>query len=267
MVVDTHVHISQNTCEPVEMLLTQMAYNGVEKALLVKRSGTNDTSYLVESMRRFPGRFSIVCQVDAGGPNALSELEHWRREGIETLRLRNAARSPGGDPLAIWKKVQELGMSVSVGGSVEKFATPDFARIVEQLPDLKFVFEHLAGMGLFVIGTWSNVAGAMRPKPTDADYRQALKLANYPNTYIKIHGMGEICPMPFPFKNIPPYVKMAYDAFGPQRMLWGSDWPPVVNREGYRNALNFTRDQLDYCSKDDVEWIFGKTALSIWKFL
>ena len=49
-------------------------------------------------------------------------------------------------------------------------------------------------------------------------------------------------------------------------MIWGSDWPRVILREGYRNALRFTMEKMPYCSQEDLEWIFGKTALSIWKF-
>jgi Tat protein secretion system quality control protein TatD with DNase activity len=60
LIVDTHVHIAQNTYEPVEMLLTQMAYNGVEKTLIVQSTSTTDNSYVLECMRRFPGRFSVV---------------------------------------------------------------------------------------------------------------------------------------------------------------------------------------------------------------
>ena len=59
---------------------------------------------------------------------------------------------------------------------------------------------------------------------------------------------------------------MAYDSFGPQRMMWGSDFPPVSLREGYHNSLRFTMEQMPFCSQEDLEWIFGKTAASVWKF-
>jgi L-fuconolactonase len=59
---------------------------------------------------------------------------------------------------------------------------------------------------------------------------------------------------------------MAYDAFGSQRMMWGSDYPRVALREEYRNALQFTMEQMPFCSREDLEWIFGKTALSLWRF-
>ena len=68
------------------------------------------------------------------------------------------------------------------------------------------------------------------------------------------------------YQDIPPYLKMAYDAFGAGRMMWGSDYPRVIMREGYRNSLEFTKEQMPFCSNEELEWVFGKTALSLWKF-
>jgi predicted TIM-barrel fold metal-dependent hydrolase len=56
---------------------------------------------------------------------------------------------------------------------------------------------------------------------------------------------------------------MAYDAFGPQRMMWGSDFPLVNSREGYPFALKLAMEQFKDKSEDDRAWIFGKTALKV----
>jgi predicted TIM-barrel fold metal-dependent hydrolase len=114
-------------------------------------------------------------------------------------------------------------------------------------------------MGFYAVSDYQDA------RPSEDQYRQVLGLARYPNTYLKFHGMGEFCPPPFPYKEVPPYLKMAYDAFGPRRMMWGSDYPRVIMREGYRNALQFTMEQLSYCGREDLEWVFGKTALSVWQ--
>jgi L-fuconolactonase len=266
MRVDTHVHLSLTTDEPVEILLAQLQHNAVDKAVLVQRIANTDNSYLVDCARRFPGRFAVVCRVDSKSHTAVDELERWHREGAAGVRLKPGARCPGDDPLAIWKKAQELGMPVSVAGSVEDYASADFEHIVQELPELMFVFEHLCGMGLFVLGTWSKNSGAKRAPPSDADYRRALALARHPNTYIKVPGLGEISPGTFPYQNVPPYLRMAYDAFGPERMMWGSDWPPVTQREGYRSALRGAMAYLDWCGREELDWIFGGTALSVWCF-
>ena len=59
---------------------------------------------------------------------------------------------------------------------------------------------------------------------------------------------------------------MALEAFGPQRMMWGSDYPPVSSREGYDNALRFPMDYFRALSEDERAWIFGRTAMKVWKF-
>ena len=115
LIVDTHVHVALHTYDPIEMLLTQMQYNNVDKTTLVQSSTTTDNTYVIECKRRFPQRVAVVCRVDVDSPHALADLEHWHREGADSVRLRNFHRSPGSDPLAIWRKAEELGMPVSAG--------------------------------------------------------------------------------------------------------------------------------------------------------
>ena len=79
-------------------------------------------------------------------------------------------------------------MSVSVGGPAEDFAATEFAELVAALPNLSVIIEHLAGMGIHATGT--------PVMPHDDVFRQALTLSRFPNTAIKIHGMGEISDPP-----------------------------------------------------------------------
>ena len=173
-------------------------------------------------------------------------------------------RSPGDDPLAVWRAASDLGMIASVMGPVEGYAAPEFESIITELPDLKVVIEHLGGVGAF----WGPGRPA-REIPQEA-YRKVLDLARHPNTYMKIPGLGEFCarPMPFqqpyPFAEVPPLIEMAVDAFGADRLMWGSDFPPVANREGYANALRFARERVQARSQEEVGLIFGDAALNMW---
>ena len=82
-------------------------------------------------------------------PNALADLERLAREGAEGVRLKDNQRSPGSDPLALWRKAGELGMVASVGGYPDGYYKSEFARIAVELPNLRIVLEHLAGMAAF----------------------------------------------------------------------------------------------------------------------
>ncbi len=258
-IVDTHCHATPYWFEPVEILLDQMTRNDVDHAVLIQINGVFDNSYLVECMRRFPGRFSGAGMVDVSSPGALDQLATFPEMGIEGVRLNAATRSPGNDPLAIWRKAEELGLIVSSGGQLEAFSSPDFEEIIRTLPNLKVVIEHLG-------------AGGRDSEPYDA-YLRVLALAQYPNTYMKIPGLGEICARPTPFVqpfpfagNVPQLVEMAVEAFGARRLMWGSDFPPVAFREGYRNALRWPMEHVAYASEEDKEWIFGGTAASLFRF-
>ncbi|MFC2001974.1 amidohydrolase family protein [Chloroflexota bacterium] len=260
LIVDTHVHTSLYWYEPIEVLLVQMEKNKVDKAVLVQMSGQTDNRYIIECTRRFPVRFSPVVIVDTQSIDSAEVLKQWVKDGAEGVRLTPTTRSPGNDPLLIWRTCADLGLPVTCLGNEEEFASDEFRKIITEFPNLPVIIEHL---------------GHARPDelPPYDDYRKVLALAEYPNTYIKVGGLGEICdrPLPFrqpmPFAKVPPFIQMAYEAFGPNRMMWGSDYPPSSRREGYRNTLHFLSEHLgNFCSEEDRQWIFGKTALSLFKF-
>lgn len=135
-IIDSHCHATSYWFEPVETLLDEMNRNGVAKAVLVQISGEFDNTYLIECKRRFPVRFSVIANVDTARADAPEQLEKWVAQGAEGLRLRPTMRSPGEDPLAIWRKAEELGLPVSLLGSLADFGSPEFEQVVKELARL-----------------------------------------------------------------------------------------------------------------------------------
>jgi L-fuconolactonase len=274
-IVDTHTHAAINWFEPVEMLIHQMNLNGVENAVLVQHGvpqfGTYDHTYLFECVERFPGRFAVVVIVDVTKPDALDKLESYKNQGATGIRLNPGQRSPGDDPLAIWRKADELGLVVSSMGGLSDTSSDEFSDLVAQFPNLPIIIEHMAGGGEGA----EFPANGPGPQPPYTGFKKALELAKYPNTYMKLHGIGELARRPNALKprfgfdffdSIPPLVEMARDAFGPRRLMWGSDYPPVSQREGYRNALLGVLDHPAFSTQEDREWVMSRTALSVFKF-
>ncbi len=60
-------------------------------------------------------------------------------------------------------------------------------------------------------------------------------------------------------------MDMAYQAFGPQRMMGGSDYAPVGAREGYRNSLQGVVELPLLQSQEEKDWAFGVTAVQAFK--
>lgn len=262
IIVDAHCHVSRSWYEPVESLLAQMERNGVDHAVLIQMQGQFNNDYQAECLRRYPGRFTSVVLVDSAAVDAPERLGRLVDEGAGGVRLHATTRSPGDDPLLIWREADRLGLAVSCAGAASDFAAPEFAALVESLPGLTIVLEHLGSLS--------------RPDrdPAERENRQRVfALAQYPNVLMKLPGLGEFCERASPVAEPNPFAQPEPDllaqavvAFGPHRLMWGSDFPPVSSREGYANALRLPMERiraLPNLSESDLARIFGGTALAV----
>jgi L-fuconolactonase len=253
-IVDTHCHAALGWYEPVETMLFEMDRAGVDQAVLIQMRGQRNNDYVLECARRFPDRLAAVVWVDVGRPDVAEVLGQLAADGAHGVRLFPT------DPLPAWLAAAEHHLPVSCLGTGAQFATDAFAEVIQAVPDIPVVIEHL--------GSALERADAVAMQTR----RTVFALARFPNVYIKVPGLGEFCvramPVvePFPFETpIPPYLEWAYDAFGPRRMMWGSDFPPVTNREGYANALRFPMAEFAARADSDRAEIFGGTAQRVFR--
>ena len=61
-------------------------------------------------------------------------------------------------------------------------------------------------------------------------------------------------------------VEEVYQTFGPQRIMWGTDWPVCLSKARYDQALTVVRDEMKFIAPADLEWVLGKTVLKLWPF-
>jgi L-fuconolactonase len=258
-IVDTHCHVSPIWYEPLESLLYQMDRCGVEQAVLVQMQGQVDNDYQFACVRRHPDRLAAVVIVDTDRPDAAS-LARLAEQGAAGVRLRPTTRSPGDDPLAIWRAAEALGLPISVGGDALSFAAPAFAQVVGAVSGVPIIIEHL--------GSVNHPDGEAPPYPLR---QQVFALARHPHVHIKFHGLGELCPrgaldQPIPLERANlALLDLAYTAFGPARLMWGSDYPPVSGREGYANALRWPQAYFQDKPQDAQTEIFGGTARRVYR--
>ncbi len=249
MIIDTHCHAGLLKYEPVESLLYHMDYNGVDRAVLIQYAGNSDNTYLIDCLQRYAPRLAGAMIVDPADDG--SAVRRWAEAGIGGIRLPVDARSTSSDPLAIWRAADACGLVVSAPCRPELLVGEAFAEVLAEFPDLSIVIEHLGGVGA-------------EAQPPYEVFCQALELAKHPNLTMKLPGFGEICRVPMPFDPIPPLPQMALDAFGAERLMWGSDYPPASSREGYTNALQVPREYFSDLSAAHQSAIFGDTAARVW---
>ncbi|GAA4326614.1 amidohydrolase family protein [Pigmentiphaga soli] len=261
LIIDTHAHAALNWFCPVQTLLGEMDANGVAHAILVQHRGAFDHAYLLDCAKRYPGRFKVVGLPDPDPAAAPRSVEAMKRQGMAGIRMFLGDGWRPEDPA--WRVAGELGMVVSVIGKPEQFASPGFRKLLDNCPDTRFCLEHLARHG---------PPGTEFASPPHDGFRAALECGRWPNTTIKVPGLGEILPRPaqlpagYPFAQSSPLFEMALEAFGPERMMFGSDFPPCAIREGYANALEGIRRCPAFRQGDALAWILGRSAARLWSF-
>src|SRR5439155_1130095 len=66
---------------------------------------------------------------------------------------------------------------------------------------------------------------------------------------------------PYPFRGLHKHIRQVYDAFGPRRMFWGTDWTRLTCP--WRQAVTLFTEELPWLPGEDTEWIMGR-AICEW---
>ncbi len=102
------------------------------------------------------------------------------------------------------------------------------------------------------------------PIDKSEELKKLLALARYPRVYVKLSHLWSLSHEAYPYRDTHEQVRRLYDAFGPERLMWGTDWPAVEDFCGYGRALALYRDEIKFFNDEDRRWILGETALKLW---
>ena len=94
-----------------------------------------------------------------------------------------------------------------------------------------------------------------------ANLSDMLALAKYPNVAIKASGAPSYSSGPYPYTSIHDYIHQIYDAFGPERMFWGTDITRMPCT--WRQCITMFTEELPFLSESDKDLIMGR-ALCNW---
>lgn len=271
MVVDAHLHVwralpaevpsistivSPHEDVPVERLLEVLDRHGVHRAVLVQPMFRGeDNAYLADAAAARPDRFTTVCVVNPCTPGAEERLEYWVVErGCRGLRLRPrvpqeaaAFGAPESDPL--WERARQLAIVVSVLANPEHLATLD--ALAERFPDVPIVVDHLGHPSVP-----EGVSGS--------GFQALLRLARHVMVFIKVSGYYHFTDEPAPYAGCWDLLRAVYDRFGPERLVWGSDFPHVERKTGYERSLDLIRHDLPFLSSADRARILGTNAAGLY---
>ena len=269
-IVDAQIHLwgsglpsnmahRQVTSFTTEEAVGLMDEGGVDAAVIHPPGwDPNATEMAFKAVRDFPGRFAILGAFPLSQPDKRALVETWRSQpGMLGLRygfLQEPMRGWLADGTLdwLWAAAERAGVPIAM---LATDSLPHIGRIAERHPGLRLTIDHLGGRG----GTTTlKDDAAMEHMPA------LIKLARHPNVAVKATGAPGYCSGPYPFTSMHPYLRQIYDAFGPQRMLWGADLSRL--RGAYTECLAQFRDGLDFLSADDKAWILGKSLAQVLKW-
>jgi L-fuconolactonase len=118
------------------------------------------------------------------------------------------------------------------------------ARIAEAHPDVHIAIDHVGRPSLM-----ENV----RPE-------ELFALARFPNVFVKISGLITDAPTQWKAAEFAPWVRGALAAFGPERVMFGSDWPTYLPTGTWKEALAAFTQALGAQTMETREHLLGGTA-------
>lgn len=233
-----------------EELLKIARPNQVSRIVLVQMSFyRQDHRFLLESMERYPGVFSGIGWVDPEAPDPAGEMRRLAARGIRGFRI-SAGAAPGwletDGMRAMWRCAAETGLAL--GPLINPEALADLAAMCARYKDTAVVIDHLARVGMTA--------------PAEEEAIGALcAMARYPRVYVKVsafYALGRKLP---PYDDLAPMIRRVTDAFGPERLMWGSDSPfQAQEPHTYRASIELVGERLPFLKEEDRRWLLGKTA-------
>ena len=242
-----------------EQLLAAMDAAGVAKAAVVQASTAygHDSSYLADSLKRFPARFTGVFSVDPLDPEALKHMDHWVGLGMTGMRVFTTGSTMPGQQTwldderayPVWEKAGALNLPVAMQMTAE--GIPLLLTIVKRFPRTRFLLDHLA-------------RPVINDGPPYAAANSLWNIADHENIYLKLTSRtvehcqaGKATPETFMAKLM--------STFGSKRVLWGSNFP--AHDDTLPNIVKETLHVLASLSREDQANILSGTAEALYPVL
>lgn len=282
-VIDTHMHVwsrggrrfpfahpYQDDFVPppvdgtVETLIRDMDAHGVSHCVLVQVIYHGwDNRYIAHCVKRYPDRLRAHGLIDPTDRHLADKLEYWMcQQGLSGMRF-SPIYYKGKDSWmddapahALWKRAEKLGALFNFFISPPQL--PRLQRMIRQYPSVPVVIDHLAQMDLAVEDPWPQL------KPL-------LRLSQYPNVSVKVSELASVSASGrYPYRDAYPWVERVYDAFGPDRLLWGTGYPGPARahfqRPTLQEEISLIRSAIPFWDADERAKILGRNAARLWRF-
>ena len=236
-----------------EDLIAEMDAAGVTRAFLVPpafEGGRNE--YSLEAAERYKGRFAVMGRLQLSDPSAAEHLEAWK-EVAHGYGMRFAfflpeqvAQLASGSVDWLWPLAQRLDIPLMIYPA--QHLLKDLGDIANRYSSLKITIDHMA-------------VGHTEHDRDDAAFphmEQLLGLARLPNVAVKASALPEFSTQGYPFSNLHAYVRRAIDAFGPERVFWGTDLTRL--NCSYEQAVKMFTEHMSWLNERELRLVMDEAV-------
>jgi L-fucono-1,5-lactonase len=232
--------------------------NGIDATIAVQADQSEEeTLFLLQLAQRNSSIAGVVGWVDLCSPHAAKRLKHFsqfdklcgfRHLAQDEPDERFLARA---DFLRGIASLREFGFTYDV--LIYPQQLPAALELVAHFPEQKFVIDHIAKPEIKTRSR-SGWAALMQ------------NIAAKPNVYCKLSGLvTEADWKNWKKEDFQPYLDVVFGAFGPKRLMFGSDWPVCLLAASYQQVMEIVEDYVQDFAADIKDKIFGDNAAEFYQ--
>jgi len=241
---------------PAELKL-QLENNGFDGSVLVQvRQTVEETRWMLELAEKNPFILGVIGWVDLRSPHLRVDLESFAGNP-KLVGIRHIVQSEPDDFLLQpdflrgISALEEFDLAYDI--LIYTRHLPIAAEFVERFPRQRFVLDHLA-------------KPPIKSGAADLWARGLRELAAFPNVCAKVSGLvTEADWLTWKPEDIRPYLDVAFECFGPGRLMIGSDWPVCTVAASYAQVVSLVKDYLSRYTEEEREAVLGANAAKFWR--
>lgn len=232
-------------------LLAACRPHGVDRVVLVQMSFYGfDNAFMLDCIAARPDTFAGVAIIDHERPEVAATLRMLRGRGVRGVRLyadrAKAERWAAAGMDRLWAAAADEGIALCLLADPD--ALPAIRRQVDRFPRATVVVDHCARIGM---------RGPIDPGDVDA----LVGLAAFPGVHVKVSAFYALGAKAAPYDDLAPLVRRLRDAFGAERLMWGSDAPyQLAPGHGYGPSVALPRERLGFLSGPERRALLRGTA-------
>jgi predicted TIM-barrel fold metal-dependent hydrolase len=150
----------------------------------------------------------------------------------------------------LWATAEEAGVPIA---ALAECSLSEFGRITERHPDLQLTIDHLGGRGGNTL---------LKDDASMTHIPELLALAKYPNVAVKATGAPGYSSEAYPFPAMHTYLRQIFDAFGPNRMFWGTDISKMPC--SWTQCVTMFTEELPWLTGKDRKLVMGDAVCAWW---